>query len=87
MMQSQPAHAVKERNEALCNTGFFTNIGAWYCTDLGDISDEASAGTLSKKQDETADSLMSKLGLSDAETSASSNDSSENKSDDNTPKK
>ena len=23
------AHAIKEKNEALCNTGFFTNVGAW----------------------------------------------------------
>lgn len=84
MMQSQPANAVKERNDALCNTGFFTNIGAWYCTDIGDISDEGLAGTLSKTQDKTADSLMSKLGMgiSDDETSTSGNDSTENKSDD-----
>jgi hypothetical protein len=29
------AHALKEKNEVLCNTGFFTNVGAWYCTDIG----------------------------------------------------
>lgn len=79
-MQSQPALAVKERNEALCKTGFFTNIGAWYCTDIGDISDEGVAGSLSKTQDETADSLMSKLGLSDEATKENDNDSTENKS-------
>lgn len=78
-----PANAVKERNEALCKTGFFTNIGQWYCTDIGNIADEGLAGDLSKKQGETADSLMSKLGLSsDEPTSNSKGDSNENKSND-----
>jgi hypothetical protein len=29
------AQALQEKNEMLCNTGFFTNVGAWYCTDIG----------------------------------------------------
>lgn len=78
---SQPANAIKERNEALCKTGFFTNIGQWYCTDIGNIADEGQAGDLSKSQDETADSLMTKLGLS-ANEPISNNDSNDNKSND-----
>jgi len=64
-----PAHAVQPRNEALCNTGFFTNIGQWYCTPIGNIADEGKSGDLSKQDDETADSLMSKLGVSESTSS------------------
>jgi hypothetical protein len=67
-----PAQAIQERNELLCGTGFFTNIGQWYCTELGNIADEGKSGELSKQQDQTADSLMSKLGLSDSSESESS---------------
>ena len=38
-LSNQPAFALKERNEVLCSTGFFTNVGAWYCTDIGNIGD------------------------------------------------
>jgi hypothetical protein len=58
------AWAVQERNEALCRTGFFTNIMQYRCTDLGDISDEGEARSLSESQAEAADGLLSKLGLS-----------------------
>lgn len=30
--QPHIAYALQEKNELLCNTGFFTNVGAWYCT-------------------------------------------------------
>jgi hypothetical protein len=74
-----PAQAIQERNELLCGTGFFTNIGQWYCTDLGNIADEGNPGELSKQQDKTADSLMDKLGLSDASsTDTESNDKKSN---------
>lgn len=74
LVASSPAQAVQERNEVLCKTGFFTNIGQWYCTDIGNIGDEGKSSDLSKTQDETADSLMSKLGISDTTTT---DDSSE----------
>jgi hypothetical protein len=59
----QPAHALKERNEALCNTGFFTNIWEYRCTEIGDISDEAAAREMTSKEQGAVDSLMSKLDL------------------------
>ena len=55
------ANALQERNEALCATGFFENIGQWYCTPIGNISDEGKGFDLSKNQENVADSLMSKL--------------------------
>lgn len=73
-----PAQAIQERNELLCGTGFFTNIGAWYCTELGNIADEGKSGELSKQQDQTADSLMSKLGVSDTSIESESSDKRSN---------
>mmetsp|Transcript_4825 Transcript_4825/g.10207 ORF Transcript_4825/g.10207 Transcript_4825/m.10207 type:complete len:156 (-) Transcript_4825:46-513(-) len=64
--QPIPAIAVKERNEALCGTGFFTNIWEYRCTDLGDISDEGMTGTLSPTQETSTNSLMSRLGIADS---------------------
>jgi hypothetical protein len=56
-------HALQERNEALCGTGFFTNIWQYKCTDLGDIEDEGMAKELSHEDQGTVDSLMAKLNL------------------------
>ena len=53
--------ALKERNEALCSTGFFTNIAQWYCTDIGDISDEGVGRSLSQVEENAADSLLNKI--------------------------
>lgn len=58
-----PAKAVKPRNEALCGTGFYTNIWQYRCTDLGDISDEGLVKDLSAAEATAADGLMSKLSL------------------------
>jgi len=60
-LAAQPAFALKERNEALCSTGFFTNVGAWYCTDIGNIGDEGKSKDLSKEAETTIDSLMGKF--------------------------
>ena len=57
-------HALQERNEALCYTGFFTNIWQYKCTPLGDIQDEGFAKDLTNADQGTVDSLMSKLELS-----------------------
>lgn len=59
----QPAYALKEKNEALCGTGFFENIYQYKCTDIGDIQDEGYAKSMSQSEDSTADSLFSKLQL------------------------
>lgn len=68
---SQPAQAIKERNEALCGTGFFTNIWQFKCTDIGDIEDEGIPTGLSTGQEEISDSLLSKLGVDDSTTDGS----------------
>lgn len=87
---TQKAHAVKPSNEALCGTGFFTNIAQYYCTDIGDISDEGKSRKLSVEETSSLDSLMNKLDLGDSGTllpSSSSegnggNESSGNRNDD-----
>lgn len=68
-MSSSPpaAYALQERNEALCNTGFFTNVGAWYCTDIGNIGDEGKSKALSDEAEARVDSLMSKFDLDDGD--------------------
>eukprot|EP00571_Detonula_confervacea_P011793 CAMPEP_0172298952 /NCGR_PEP_ID=MMETSP1058-20130122/1368_1 /TAXON_ID=83371 /ORGANISM="Detonula confervacea, Strain CCMP 353" /LENGTH=191 /DNA_ID=CAMNT_0013008247 /DNA_START=29 /DNA_END=604 /DNA_ORIENTATION=- len=63
IISPQPANALQEKNEALCNTGFFTNIGAWYCTDIGNIGDEGKAKPMSGQSEASLDSLMSKFDL------------------------
>ena len=61
------AHALKEKNEVLCNTGFFTNVGAWYCTDIGNIGDEGQSKPMSGESEASVDSLMSKFDLGDGD--------------------
>eukprot|EP01083_Nonionella_stella_P080067 219821_1 len=72
------AYALQEKNEALCNTGFFTNIGAWYCTDIGNIGDEGKPKPISGDAAASVDSLMSKFdvggGFGDDVKSGGSND-------------
>ena len=58
------SHALTAKNEALCATGFFTNIAQYRCTDIGDISDEGKSKNLSTNQEMATDSLLSKLDLS-----------------------
>jgi len=58
----QPALALKERNEALCGTGFFTNIAQYMCTDIGDISDEGKSRKITDSELSSMDSLLGKLG-------------------------
>ena len=70
-----PAYALKEKNEVLCNTGFFTNVGAWYCTDIGNIGDEGQVKPLSKNDEASVDSLMSKFNFDD-DSSTTEGDSS-----------
>ena len=67
---NQPALALKPNNEALCGTGFFTNIAQYKCTDIGDISDEGKSRKTTAEEDSRMDSLMSKFG--DLELSGSS---------------
>lgn len=66
-MTHQPpvASALEKRNEALCGTGFFTNIAQYKCTDIGDISGDGKAKELSKDEETSVESLMDKLGLDD----------------------
>merc|ERR1712157_11747 len=73
--QPQPANAVRERNDQLCNTGFFTNIAQWYCTEFGDISDEGVGKNLSDSQESTTDSLMSKLNFDSISTTTTTSSS------------
>ena len=57
------ANALQERNDALCGTGFYTNIWQFKCTVVGDIGDEGIPKELSAEDQGTVDSLMSKLNL------------------------
>lgn len=65
-LHSEPALALKERNEVLCGTGFFTNIAQYLCTDIGDISDEGRPKKFDEKEVGSMDSLMSKMGVTEA---------------------
>lgn len=67
----RPSLALKERNEQLCATGFFTNFLEYRCTEIGDISDEGQKTTFSGKDAGAADSLLDKLNLMDAPAAAS----------------
>ena len=75
----QAALAVKERNEALCGTGFFTNIWEYRCTELGNIADEGIGKSFSAAELGTADSLLSKLNL-DGSSSSTTNKQQKQKS-------
>jgi hypothetical protein len=57
------ASALQERNEALCGTGFFTNIALYKCTEIGDISDEGKPRSLSTSEEGSMQSLMDKMGV------------------------
>jgi hypothetical protein len=62
-------NALQERNDALCGTGFFTNIWQYKCTVVGDIEDEGTPKDLSAEEKDTVDSLMSKFNLESDKTS------------------
>lgn len=72
--QSSGADALEKRNEALCGTGFFTNIAQYKCTEIGDISGDGKAKELSKEEESSVGSLMGKLGLDDVSSFASEKD-------------
>ena len=60
---SSPALALKEKNEALCGTGFFEHIYEYKCTSIGDIEDEGVSKSMSQVENGLTDSLMGKLGF------------------------
>ena len=72
LLSSQPASALKPNNEALCGTGFFTNIAQYKCTDIGDISDEGQSRKTTAEEESRLDGLMSKFGDLDLPSSSSS---------------
>lgn len=57
------ALALKQKNEALCGTGFFEHIYEYKCTAIGDIEDEGTSKSLSQAEYGVTDSLMGKLGF------------------------
>ncbi|CAJ1899893.1 unnamed protein product [Cylindrotheca closterium] len=65
VVDAKPALALKERNEALCGTGFFTNIAQYMCTDIGDISDEGKSRKVTDSELSSMDSLLGKLGATE----------------------
>lgn len=65
------ANALQERNDALCGTGFYTNIWQYKCTVVGDIEDEGIPKDLSAEDQGTVDSLMSKLNIESDSTRTS----------------
>lgn len=69
IMAPPPAHALQEKNEVLCSTGFFTNVGAWYCTDIGNIGDEGKPKPLSGDAETSVDLLMGKFDLTEGDSS------------------
>lgn len=82
ILLSQPAWALKPNNEALCGTGFFTNIAQYKCTDIGDISDEGQSRKTTAEEESRLDGLMSKFGDLDLSLSSSGDGKSESSRDD-----
>ena len=72
------AQATKPRNEALCNTGFFTNIAQRMCTDIGDITEDGLSKGLSMQEKDTADDLLGKLNLDMNLMTSTTNSDTEN---------
>jgi hypothetical protein len=66
----QPSIALTDKNDALCQTGFFTNIMQYRCTEIGDISDEGIAQDLTTDQVASTDALMSKLNVNSNSSSS-----------------
>jgi len=85
------ALALKQKNEALCGTGFFEHIYAYKCTSIGDIEDEGTSKELSSAETGVTDSLMGKLGFDTDDviesTDYNSNSSSNSNSNDKIKKK
>ena len=79
---NQPAWALKPNNEALCGTGFFTNIAQYKCTDIGDISDEGQSRKTTAEEESRLDGLMSKFGDLELPSSSSSGDEQSESRDD-----
>jgi hypothetical protein len=66
MMALPPAaYALREKNKVLCDTGFLTNVGAWYCTDIRNIGNKGKLKALSDEANVRVDSLMSKFDFGD----------------------
>jgi hypothetical protein len=66
------ANALQPRNEALCSTGLFEHFLEYKCTPIGDIQDEGIGKELSSVEEQTTNSLLSKLGI-DNDTSSNWN--------------
>ena len=83
------ALALKQKNEALCGTGFFEHIYEYKCTSIGDIEDEGTSKELSSAETAVTDSLMGKLGFDtdDVIESTDYNSNSNNNSNDIVKKK
>lgn len=85
-MLPSPAHALKQKNEALCGTGFFEHIYEYKCTAIGDIEDEGYSKGLSQAESGLTDSLMGKLGVDSGDAFGDATESSSKKSDSKTNK-
>lgn len=64
------AYALEKRNEALCGTGFFTNIAQYKCTEIGDISKDGKTKDLTNEEKSSVESLMGKLVLDEKNNNA-----------------
>eukprot|EP00536_Pseudo-nitzschia_multiseries_P003735 jgi/Psemu1/302139/fgenesh1_kg.59_\ len=61
------ALALKQKNEALCGTGFFEHIYEYKCTAIGDIQDEGVSKAMNQEETGVTDSLIGKLGFDTAD--------------------
>mmetsp|Transcript_26004 Transcript_26004/g.29091 ORF Transcript_26004/g.29091 Transcript_26004/m.29091 type:complete len:252 (-) Transcript_26004:731-1486(-) len=83
-----PALALRNKNEALCGTGFFEHIYEYKCTSIGDIEDEGTSKKLGQVEINVADNLMAKLGLdTDDALESIDNNNNSNSNNDNEIKK
>lgn len=71
------AYALQPRNEPLCSTGLFEHFMEYKCTPIGDIQDEGMSKGLTSVDEQTTNSLMSKLGLDHHDTTTTTTTYSE----------
>ena len=77
------AYALQPRNEQFCSTGLFEHFMEYKCTPIGDIQDEGIGKELTNVEEQTTNSLLSKLGIDDGTMASSKNEAIEP---DNSPK-
>ncbi len=74
------AYALQPRNEQFCSTGLFEHFMEYKCTPIGDIQDEGIGKEFTNVEEQTTNSLLSKLGIDDDTMASSKNEANKARS-------